>query len=224
LPLGRWAQVLVAAVEQETARWNPARVLAGFLAIAVQAIVLVGLTSATRFRFFENVARKPANSPMYLTIWPTSPSQIRGNRYQPLPPTITPSEIPAVLGDLPEPNFVIPDADIPQLSWGEAAHRATEAEAKRELSSARPFTFPPRSENTTGTDESMPGGNSQWDAAKPKGLELDDYETRLWVNEHCYLYAGQPAPLQYLGAKCRLGSTAPQSDLFDDFRAKAPGK
>jgi hypothetical protein len=216
--------VFVVVIEQETVRWTPTQVIAGFLATTLQGIVVLGLISATRFRFSDTIVTKPASSPMYFIVWPISPSDIRGKRYLPLPPTVTPPRVQHVFDDLPEPNPVIPDTGVPQISWVAAARRATDAEAMRERFSARLFTAPAGSGNADGTHESTSSGRESWDAAKRKGLELDDYESRLWVNEHCYLYAGQPAPLQYLGAKCRVGTRSSQGDLFDDLHAKAPAK
>jgi len=194
------------------------------MVIVIHGIVVVLLVTATGLRVIDSKLLKPATTPIYLTVWPTSSSHIRTNGYQRSPLIITLPESPVARIDLLEPIIAIPDADIPQLTWSEEARRATAAEVAREPSSRRPSALQAWPESAKGADESMPSAISSWHAAKPKGLELDDYETRLWVNEHCYLFVGQPAPQQNLGARCRLGSTASQGDLFDDPRAMAPAK
>ena len=185
----------------------------------MNGMLIAMLAVSMRFRMAANGSARANSNLTYLVLAPASIRLNTNDMYLGASPVVTPRELSAASTILPLPEIAIPEVESPRLNWADEARRAGEAELARDQSPQR--SFPALgSESLPNIVTSTSRGMAPWDAAKPKGLELDDYETRLWVSEHCYLFVGQPAPQQNLGAKCRLGRTTAPTDLFEDWRAR----
>jgi hypothetical protein len=222
--IGLRPPVLVITREQDCTQWGPERLLAGGATIAIHGMLIAVLATTARFQLAVRGASTPSHSLTYVSVAPVARNSARIYTDHDASAAITLPEPSAVPRLAPFPIIVVPEVEIVRPNWVDEVHRASVAELAREQSVQRSIAVPSGSDSSRDIDPSAALGIAAWDAAKPKGLQFDDYETRLWVNEHCYLFVGQPAPQQNLGAKCRLGSGTPLGDLFEDRRAKAPTK
>lgn len=159
--------------EQHSTQWDPARLLAGGAVLVIHGILIVLLATSGRFQVTAGGASTPSNSLMYVSIAPAAPRSARSNSDQRGPPIIALPESSAVPRILPLPIIVIPNVEIPLRSWVEEAHLAIVAELAREQAAQRAFTAPSGSDSLRDFDPSTSRGAAAWDAAKPKGLELD---------------------------------------------------